>query len=43
MPSIAVINAATGVGSGRFGYREKLGRIEPGLSQPVYPDPPLAG
>jgi imidazolonepropionase-like amidohydrolase len=30
MPSIAVVNAATGAGSGRFGYREKLGRIEPG-------------
>ncbi|HEY1765183.1 MAG TPA: amidohydrolase family protein, partial [Opitutaceae bacterium] len=25
MPSIAVVNAATGAGSGRFGYREKLG------------------
>ena len=30
MPSIAVINAATGVSSGRLGYREKIGRIEPG-------------
>jgi imidazolonepropionase-like amidohydrolase len=30
MPSIAVINAATGVGSGRFAYREKLGRIKAG-------------
>ena len=30
MPSIAVVNAATGIGSGRFAYRERLGRIEPG-------------
>lgn len=30
MPSIAVINAATGVGAGRLGYREPLGRIEAG-------------
>ncbi len=30
MPSLVVINAATGVGAGRLGYREKLGRIEPG-------------
>jgi imidazolonepropionase-like amidohydrolase len=27
---IAVVNAATGVGSGRFAYREKLGRVEVG-------------
>jgi imidazolonepropionase-like amidohydrolase len=27
---IAVVNAATGVGSDRFAYREKIGRIEPG-------------
>ena len=30
LPSIAVINAATGVGANRFGYKEKFGRIEPG-------------
>lgn len=30
MPAISVVNAATGVSSGRFGYREKIGRIEPG-------------
>jgi imidazolonepropionase-like amidohydrolase len=30
MPSIAVINAATGVSSERLGYREKIGRIAPG-------------
>jgi imidazolonepropionase-like amidohydrolase len=30
LPSIAVINAATGVGSDRFAYREKLGRIKAG-------------
>ncbi|HVU33880.1 MAG TPA: amidohydrolase family protein [Opitutaceae bacterium] len=30
LPSIAVINAATGVGAGRFAYREPLGRIAPG-------------
>lgn len=30
LPSIAVINAATGVSSGRLGYRERIGRIEPG-------------
>lgn len=30
MPSLAVINAATGVSSERFDYKEKLGRIAPG-------------
>ena len=30
LPPLAVINAATGIGANRFGYREKLGRIEPG-------------
>lgn len=30
MPPIAIVNAATGVGAGRLGYREKFGRIEPG-------------
>lgn len=30
MPPIAVVNAATGAGAGRLGYREKFGRIEPG-------------
>jgi imidazolonepropionase-like amidohydrolase len=30
LPPIAVVNAATGVGSDRFGYREKIGRIEAG-------------
>jgi len=30
MPAIAVVNAATGVGSDRFAYREKFGRIEEG-------------
>ena len=30
LPSIAVINAATGVSANRFGYKEKFGRIEPG-------------
>jgi imidazolonepropionase-like amidohydrolase len=30
MPAISVINAATGVSSGRLGYREKIGRIEAG-------------
>jgi imidazolonepropionase-like amidohydrolase len=30
LPPIAVVNAATGVGSGRFAYREKLGRVEAG-------------
>jgi imidazolonepropionase-like amidohydrolase len=30
LPSLAVINAATGVGSGRLGYKEKFGRIAPG-------------
>jgi imidazolonepropionase-like amidohydrolase len=30
MPSLAVINAATGAGANRLGYREKFGRIEPG-------------
>jgi imidazolonepropionase-like amidohydrolase len=30
MPAISIINSATGVSSGRLGYREKIGRIEPG-------------
>jgi imidazolonepropionase-like amidohydrolase len=30
LPAIAVVNAATGVGSDRFAYREKLGRVEAG-------------
>jgi imidazolonepropionase-like amidohydrolase len=30
MPAIAVVNAATGVGAGRLGYREPIGRIEAG-------------
>jgi imidazolonepropionase-like amidohydrolase len=30
LPAIAVINAATGVGSDRFAYREKIGRIKAG-------------
>jgi imidazolonepropionase-like amidohydrolase len=30
LPSIAVLNAATGVSSDRFAYQEKLGRIAPG-------------
>jgi imidazolonepropionase-like amidohydrolase len=30
LPSLAVINAATGTGAGRFGYHQKFGRIEPG-------------
>lgn len=30
MPALAVINAATGVSSGRLGYHQKLGRIEAG-------------
>ncbi len=30
LPSIAVINAATGVSAGRFGYKERFGRIAPG-------------
>jgi imidazolonepropionase-like amidohydrolase len=30
MPSIVVINAATGTGAERFGYKERLGRIAPG-------------
>jgi imidazolonepropionase-like amidohydrolase len=30
LPAIAVINAATGVGAGRFGYREPIGRVEAG-------------
>jgi imidazolonepropionase-like amidohydrolase len=30
LPAIAVVNAATGTGAGRFGYRERIGRIEPG-------------
>jgi imidazolonepropionase-like amidohydrolase len=30
LPTLEVINAATGVSSGRFGYHEKIGRIVPG-------------
>ena len=30
LPSIAVINAATGTGAERFGYKEQFGRIAPG-------------
>jgi imidazolonepropionase-like amidohydrolase len=30
LPPLAVINAATGVGAGRFAYRENFGRIEAG-------------
>ena len=30
LPSISVINAATGVGSDRLGYKEKFGVIKPG-------------
>jgi imidazolonepropionase-like amidohydrolase len=30
LPPIAVVNAATGIGSDRFAYRERLGRIEAG-------------
>lgn len=30
LSALAVINAATGVSAGRFRYKEKLGRIEPG-------------
>lgn len=30
LPSLAIINAATGVSASRLGYREKFGRIEPG-------------
>jgi imidazolonepropionase-like amidohydrolase len=30
LPPIAVINAATGVGTSRFGYKEKFGLIKPG-------------
>ncbi|ACB77605.1 amidohydrolase family protein [Opitutus terrae] len=30
MPSVAVINAATGVSAGRLRYQERIGRIEPG-------------
>jgi len=30
LPPLAVINAATGTSTGRLGYREKFGRIEPG-------------
>jgi imidazolonepropionase-like amidohydrolase len=30
LPSLAVLHAATGAGSGRFGYKEKFGRIQPG-------------
>lgn len=45
MPSLAVVNAATGVGAGRLGYREKFGRIEPGwLARFIITDhSPLAG
>jgi imidazolonepropionase-like amidohydrolase len=31
LPSIAVINAATGTSSARLGYKEKIGRIKPGF------------
>jgi imidazolonepropionase-like amidohydrolase len=31
LPSLAVINAATGTSSGRLGYKEKFGRIAPGF------------
>jgi len=31
MSSLAVLNAATGVGAARLGYKRKLGRIEPGF------------
>ena len=31
LPSLAVINAATGVSSARLGYHEKFGRIAPGF------------
>ncbi len=30
LPPLAVVNAATGVGAGRLGYRAKIGRIEAG-------------
>jgi imidazolonepropionase-like amidohydrolase len=30
LPPVAVVNAATGISAGRLGYREKIGRIEPG-------------
>lgn len=30
LPALAVINAATGVGAGRLGYKENFGRIAPG-------------
>jgi len=30
LPSLAVLHAATGAGSGRFGYKEKFGLIRPG-------------
>jgi imidazolonepropionase-like amidohydrolase len=30
LPSIVVVNCATGAGSGRFGYKENFGRIAPG-------------
>ncbi|MEO6569011.1 MAG: hypothetical protein ABIO94_09645, partial [Opitutaceae bacterium] len=30
LPSLAIINSATGVSSGRLAYKEKLGRIAPG-------------
>jgi imidazolonepropionase-like amidohydrolase len=45
LPSLAVINAATGVGAGRFGYWQKLGRIEPGWSSRLIltTHSPLAG
>jgi imidazolonepropionase-like amidohydrolase len=31
LPSLAVINAATGTGSRRFGYKERFGQIKPGF------------
>jgi imidazolonepropionase-like amidohydrolase len=44
MPSIAVINAATGVSAGRLRYKERLGRIEAGCASRfiVARHPPLA-
>lgn len=30
LPSLAVVNAATGISAGRLGFHEKFGRIEPG-------------
>jgi imidazolonepropionase-like amidohydrolase len=43
LPAIAVINAATGTGAERLGYREKFGRIAPGnLSRFILTEhPPL--